>query len=130
MKKLTVLFVIMAFVVCGASSAMAAEPAAHIKDTTCVISPAASGVPIMLTTKDREKSVESASGNVTLTCHFKFDAKKYKVKAQKHEKFLCNTGFGLTKDSSSVTAPGGQVTLKCAIKPPKPAAKPVKPVKP
>jgi hypothetical protein len=115
-KLLTVLIVMMALVVFGVSSSMAAEPAAHIKDKTCVISPAASGVPIMLTTTEQEKSVKSASGNVTLTCHFKFDAKKYKVKAQKHEKFLCNTGFGLTKDSSSVTAPGGQVTLKCTIK--------------
>ena len=132
MKILIVLFVMMALVVFGASSAMA-QGATEIKDFACWIIPADSGLPDALTTKDKTKAVESASGNVNFTCKFKFDPKKYPgliKKAVKHEGFPCGTQFGVTKNTSAVTTPGGQVTLVCKIKPPKPEAKPAKPVKP
>lgn len=132
MKKLTVLFVMMAFVVFGASSVMAAE-ATTVKDFGCQIIPADSGLPDLLTTTNKTKAVEAASGNVNFTCRFKFDPKKYPgliKKSVKHQGFPCITQFGLTKNTRSVTTPAGQVTLVCKIKPPKPAAKPAaKPVK-
>ncbi len=128
MKKLTVMLVMMALVFVGASSAMA-EEATVIKDFYCQIIAADSGLPVILTTKDKTKTVESASGNVNFTCKFKFDPKKYPgliKKAVKHEGFPCTTQFGMTKNTSAVTTPAGQVTLVCKIKPPKPEAKPVK----
>lgn len=116
MKKLTVLFVIMVFAIFGASSAMAGE-ATVIKDFGCQIIPADSGLPILLSTTEKTQTVESASGNVNFTCHFTFDPKTYPVeKTMKHEGFTCGTQFGSTNNTSAVTTPGGQVTLKCKIK--------------
>jgi hypothetical protein len=126
MKKLTVLFVTMAFLVFGASSVMAAG-ATEVKDFGCHIIPADSGLPVDISTTNKTKAVEAKSGNVNFTCHFKYDTKKYPIKQTlKHSGFPCVTQFGVTKDTSAVTAPGGKITLVCKIKPPKPEAKPVK----
>ena len=117
MKKMTALFFItIMFVFLWTSSAMAAE-ATVIKDFGCQIIPADSGLPVMLTTTDKTQAVESGSGNVNFTCHFKFDPKAYPLeKNMKHEGFVCGTQFGMTQETSAVTTPGGQVTLKCKIK--------------
>lgn len=127
-KLLTVIIAMMTLVVFGASSALA-QGATEVKDFACWIIPADSGLPVALTTKDKTKAVESASGNVNFTCKFKFDPKKYPgliKKAVKHEGFPCGTQFGVTKNTSAVTTPAGQVTLVCKIKPPKPPEKPPK----
>jgi len=116
MKKLPFLFVMIALVVFWASSAFAAQ-ATVIKDFGCQIIPADSGLPVMLSTTDKTSTVESASGNTNFTCRFTFDTKVYPVaKILKHEGFACATQFGVTNNTSAVTTPGGQVTLKCKIK--------------
>ena len=114
-KKVIFLLAMMAVVVFGASSAMA--EATVIKEFGCQIIPADSGLPVLLTTTDKTSTVESASGNVNFTCRFTFDPKVYPVKKTlQHEGFACSTQFGVTKNTSAVTTPGGQVTLKCKIK--------------
>lgn len=59
--------------------------------------------------------VNSPSGNVTLTCHFKDVAYPTK-KAIKSHNFSCNAFGQITYDTSFVLTPSGQGTLVCKIK--------------
>lgn len=103
------------FLFLNVSSAMA--EATTVKEFDCIIIPADSGLPVVLYTKDKTKAVEASSGNVNFTCRFNFDPKQYPItNTIKKEGFICGTQFGMTTQTSAVTTPGGQVTLKCKIK--------------
>jgi hypothetical protein len=89
-----------------------------IKDASCCLSAADSGLAIDLFSTD-VICVETPSGNVVLTCHFDIPEGYEPAKAIKNTGFLCGTCGGCTTDSQCVVTPGGKAVLRCEIKAPK-----------
>ena len=91
-----------------------ANGATVIREFSCVISPAASGLPIPLFTTETH-SVTTPSGNTILKCKFDIPDIYIPDATMRHSGFPCNTYLGLTTDSMSVTSVGGKVMLDCKI---------------
>ena len=88
-----------------------ADPATVIDDFGCVITAADSGLSVALFTEESHV-VRSASGNVTLTCHFDIPDGLAPAATMRNSGFLCGTQFGVTTNTQSVTAKGGRVLLR------------------
>ncbi len=106
----------LALVVLTTGPAAQADGATVISDFGCGILPADSGLPVFLFTDEKSHSVQSPSGNVTLTCHFTIPEAFLPSATMQHSGFLCSTAFGLTTNTWSVTTKGGTVLLRCQIK--------------
>ncbi len=94
-----------------------ADGATVVRDFTCGILAADSGLDVFLTTDTKSQQVDAASGNVTLTCHFDIPAGEEPALTMRHRGFNCGTFAGVTTNSRSVTTKGGKVLLVCHIKP-------------
>ena len=105
----------LALVALVAGPTASADPATVIDDFGCVILAADSGLSVALFTEESH-SVQSASGNVTLTCHFDIPDGLEPASTMRQSGFLCGTQFGFTTNTQSVTTKGGQVLLRCQIK--------------
>ena len=92
-----------------------ADPATVIDDIGCFITAADSGLAVGLATTESH-AVRSASGNVTLTCHFTIPVANLPTATMRHRGFACATPWGVTTKTLSVTTKGGTVLLRCQIK--------------
>lgn len=122
MRRLAMLGGVVVALVCLSGVFVVAAPgggAVVIKEFGCSLPAWASGGPVNLWTNDKTHDVLTPSGNIKLTCHFKFDpvAAGGPAKAIKAGGYLCNTHWGLTTNSQSIVTPGGTALLVCMIKP-------------
>jgi len=90
------------------------EPAVVIKDFSCFFFIP----PVSAATTDQTIEVDSASGNTTLSCHFRADdfGGPLPTETLHFEGFLCGTFAGSTTDSFAVFNKNGNGLLRCQIK--------------
>jgi hypothetical protein len=89
------------------------DPAVVIKDFSCFIFIP----PVSATTTDQTIEVDSASGNTTLSCHFRADdfTGPLPTETLHFEGFTCGTFAGSTTDSFAVFNKNGNGLLRCQI---------------
>ena len=113
MRRLALLSSVVVALICLSGVLVIAEPgggAIVIKDGLC-----SAGLWFIPVTDDLQ-AVKTPSGNVKLTCQFKFDPMYAPPKAVKDVGLPCNTPWGVTTNSQRIVTPGGTALLVCMIK--------------